>query len=160
MFSDDKVTKGILLITDGENHEGEINEAIKALKAEQVQVITLGIGTTKGGLVPKDPSRPEIGYKSDAKGKPVLSKLNKSLIKEIAKKSGGSANFTSEEFPNLSPLLTQLKQLKRTKMDNLEFDVKQEKYRIPLVASFIMWILYFIWSRNTLSFMNKIVDRV
>ena len=159
MFSKQKTTKGIILITDGENHEDSPNQTLKDIQKEQIQLSVLGIGTKKGGLVPKDPNRPEMGYKTDARGKKVLSKLNEKFIRSIAQKGGGKASVTSNEFPNLSTLLTEISQMKRTKIDNLEFDIKQERFRVPLMISIVFWILFLLWSRQYVGFFDKLIRK-
>lgn len=142
MFSKKKTTKGIILVTDGEDHEKQLDQTLKNIKDKQIQLSVLGIGTSKGGLIPKSPYRPELGYKTDARGKTVVTRLNKDFIKEIAKKANGYASVSSKEFPNLSDLLTQINQMKRTKIDTLEFDVKREQYQIPLFLSILCLLLY------------------
>lgn len=148
MFSKEITTKGIILVTDGENHERNPDEILSKIKDAKIQLSVLGIGTTKGGLVPKNPKRPEIGYKSDALGKTVVSKLNTSFLQSIAQKGGGKSTVTSDEFPNLSALLTQINQMKRTKIETLEFDIKQERYQIPLFLSLLFWMTLILWSSN------------
>ncbi|MFT5777249.1 MAG: Ca-activated chloride channel family protein [Crocinitomicaceae bacterium] len=159
MFSKMKTTKGIILITDGENHENNPDEILAKIRKEQIQLTVLGIGTTKGGLVPKNPHRPELGYKTDARGKKVLSKLNKKFIRSIASKGAGEASFTSTEFPDLSALLTEISQMKRTKIDTLEFDIKQERYQVPLLISIIFWIAFLLWSRQYVGFLDKLIKK-
>ena len=155
MFSKEKTTKAIILITDGENHEENPTEALAKLREENIQLCVLGIGTESGGLVPKNPKRPELGYKTDALGKTIVSKLNRSFIKQIAQKGGGTATISNDEFPNLSALLTQISQMKRTKIDNFEFDIKQERYQVPLLISILFWLAYLLWSRQYNGFLKR-----
>ncbi len=159
MFSQEKTTKGIILVTDGENHEENPDEILKEIKESKIQLSVLGIGTKKGGLIPKNPYRPELGYKTNAIGKTIVSRLNPSFIKEIASKGGGYANISSNEFPNLSGLLTQINQMKRTKIDNLEFDVKEEQYQIPLLIAIISWLFYVLWSKQYVQLLDKIIHK-
>lgn len=142
MFSEEKTGKGIILITDGENHEAKPDEILAELSEAKIDIILMGIGTKNGGAIPKDPNRPELGYKSDAKGRTVISKVDDAFIRYLASKSGGKAYISSDEFPDLSDLLTQIKHLQRRKIDNLEFDVKQERYQIPLSLALICWISF------------------
>lgn len=159
MFSKEKTTKGIILVTDGENHEINPDEILKKIKESKIQLSVLGIGTKKGGLIPKNPHRPELGYKTNAVGKTIVSKLNPKFIQSIASKGGGHANISSNEFPNLSGLLTQISRMKRTKIDNLEFDIKEERYQIPLLISIIFWLAYLLWSKQYVRLMDKIVKK-
>ena len=159
MFSEEKTTKGIILVTDGENHEANPDEVLKAIREKKIQLSVLGIGTKKGGLIPKDAYRPELGYKTNAVGKTVISKLNPQFIKSIAQKGGGYANVSSSEFPNLSGLLTQINRMKRTKINNLEFDVKEERYQIPLFLSIVFWLAYILWSKQYIRFIDKLATK-
>lgn len=148
MFSKEKVTKGIILITDGENHEQNPDKILTDIKENKIQLSVLGIGTKKGGLIPKDPDRPELGYKSNSVGRSVVSKLNENFIKDIATKGGGYANIASTEYPDLSALLTQINQMKRTKIDTLEFDIQEERYGIPLIISIGFLFVFWLWSNQ------------
>lgn len=159
MFSKEKTTKGIILITDGENHEENPQATLKKIRESNVQLCVLGIGTKKGGLIPKNPKRPELGYKKNALGKMVVSKLNEQFIQRIATSGGGAASISSNEFPNLSALLTQINQMKRTKIDTLEFDIKQERYQIPLFISIVFWIAFLLWSRQYVGFLDRLIKK-
>jgi Ca-activated chloride channel family protein len=157
MFSKQKTTKGIILITDGEDHEGNLDKSIKELKEKNLQLSILGIGTKKGGLIPKNPYRPNQGYKTDARGKTVVSKLNEQFIEDLAAKTGGAANVSSSEFPDLSALLTEINQMKRTKIDTLEFDIRQQRYQVPLFLAILFWLAFLLWSKNYVGLMDKMI---
>jgi len=157
MFSKEKTTKGIILVTDGENHETNPDEILEIIRESKIQLSVMGIGTKKGGLIPKNPYRPELGYKTNAVGKPVISRMDPSLIRSLAKKGGGKSTISSNEFPNLSELLTQINKMKRTKIDNLEFEVKEERFQIPLIVSLLFWLAYMIWSKQFVRHLDKLV---
>lgn len=152
MFSEDKEsTKGIILVTDGENHEENPNEILAEIKEKKIQLIVLGLGTKNGGLVPKNPERPELGYKSSALGTTVLSKLNPQFIADIAVKGGGFSTISSDPFPNLSSLLKQISHMKKTRLESMEFDVKENRYQFPLFISIAFWILFLGLNSNLFS---------
>ena len=142
MFSPERTAKGIILITDGENHEAEPSEVFKELSEKKIVTLVLGIGTTNGGLVPNDVNRPELGFKKTAVGTPIHSKLNRKFLNSLSRKAGSELYVADTEFPDLRPLLTQINHLKRVKIDNLEFEIKEEQYQIPLAIAFASWILY------------------
>ena len=93
LFTDENAKKVVLLMTDGENHQDMPNEVLKAYADDEIKLIVLGIGTSKGGLVPNIPGNKNAGYKRDAEGKVVQSKLNQKLILDLAQNSGGTAVF-------------------------------------------------------------------
>ncbi|MCJ8291912.1 MAG: VWA domain-containing protein [Crocinitomicaceae bacterium] len=159
MFSKQKTTKGIILITDGEDHEGSLDRSIKDLKEKNLQLSILGIGTKKGGLIPKNPYRPNLGYKTDARGKTVVSKLNEAFIQKLATQTGGTATVSSSEFPDLSALLTEINQMKRTKIDTLDFDIKQQRYQVPLFLAILFWLAFLLWSKNYVGLLDKWIKK-
>ncbi len=148
MFSTDKSTKGIILVTDGENHEENPSEILEKLKTEKIQLSVLGIGSEQGGPVPMHPERPELGLKKMANGQIIVSRVNRTFLEEIAKKGGGFASVSSDAFPNLSALLTQINQMKRTKVKEFEFEIEENHYQIPLFAAMVFWCLFLLGSKN------------
>lgn len=158
MFSEDnETTKGIILVTDGENHEDNPNDILAEIKEKKLQLIVLGLGTKGGGLVPKNPERPELGYKSTAMGTTVLSKLNPTFINDIAVKGGGYATLSSDPFPDLTGLMKQINRMKKSKIASMEFDVKENRYQIPLLLSIVFFSLYLGLSSSIFSSVEKLV---
>ena len=81
------VGKAIIVITDGEDHEGGAVEAAKAAHDQGYNVYLLGIGSTNGSPVPD----PDTGnYMIDNQGNTVMSRLNEHMCREIAQAGGGA----------------------------------------------------------------------
>jgi Ca-activated chloride channel family protein len=154
MFSPDKTAKSVLLITDGENHLDDPNGLIQEMKAKEISINVIGIGSENGGLVPEDPNRPELGNKLDENGSPVISKLNSEMIKNIATASGGTALLTSEPFPDVTGILTEINQMKSGKVRDLQLDVKNYLYHIPLVLTLIFLICSQLWNVAFLKYLK------
>jgi Ca-activated chloride channel family protein len=78
--------QAIILITDGEDHEGNVKEAAQRAAEQGVKIFTVGIGTAEGDLLPlgKD------GFVKDRSGQVVKSRLNDDTLKEIALTTGGA----------------------------------------------------------------------
>jgi Ca-activated chloride channel family protein len=159
MFSKLNATKGIILVTDGENHEENPNEILNKITKENIQLCVLGLGTESGGLVPNQPNRPELGYKTDNYGQNIVSKVNPKFIKEIAEKAKGYSIVCDTPFPNLTDLLSQINRMKRTKVDGLEFNVKETKYQYPLFLALFFILLYLVGTDLRFDWLNKLVKR-
>jgi len=142
MFSEMKTTKGIIIVTDGENHEENPIDFINELVEKKIQLCVLGIGTLQGGLIPNNPKRPELGYKTTNTGEQIISKVNSSMLKDLATKANGYAVVSSNPFPDLTSLIYEIKRMKRTVVDGVEFEVKETKYQIPLLISILFWSFY------------------
>lgn len=82
----DKVGRAIIVITDGEDHEGRAVEAAKKAKKNGMRVFVLGVGSPKGSPVPEVGG----GYMKDRTGQEVMSALNESMCKQIAEAGGGA----------------------------------------------------------------------
>jgi Ca-activated chloride channel homolog len=81
----EKKSKAIILITDGEDHEGTVLKALQRAQKEGVKIFVIGIGQDEGVPVP-DASG---GFKRNRSGEIVLSKINEPLLEKIAVESGG-----------------------------------------------------------------------
>lgn len=150
MFSKEKTKKAIVLITDGENHEGGIDETLKRLKEENIELCVLGIGTASGGLVPKFADAPKAGYFKDDFGKSVLSKIDEDMLKDIAKKGKGKIVISDSPYPNINSLLAQVNNLETTKIEDTEFDIKENRYQIFVFLALLSIIGYVLWGNGNL----------
>ena len=104
------VGKAIIIITDGEDHEGEAVEAAKKAHEELGRnIYVLGIGSPKGSLVP-DPDTG--GYMIDNTGQQVMSALNEQMCRDMAQAGGGAYIHVS----NVANALSQLEEV----LDKLE----------------------------------------
>lgn len=83
----DKVGKAIIIITDGENHEGGAEEAAQRAAEKGINVFVLGIGTEKGGRIPLNGKNE---YMRDGEGYIVVTKLNEEMANNIAKAGKGT----------------------------------------------------------------------
>ena len=82
----DKVGKAIIIITDGENHEGGAEDAARIAAEKGMNVFVLGIGTEKGGRIPTSGKK---DYLRDSDGYIVVSKLNDEMARSIAEAGKG-----------------------------------------------------------------------
>src|SRR5215813_3588748 len=78
--------EAIILITDGEDHEGDVKEAAQRASEAGVKIFTIGIGTPEGELLPLEKG----GFVKDRSGQVVKSRLNDETLKEIALTTGGA----------------------------------------------------------------------
>lgn len=81
------VGKAIIVITDGEDHEGGALEAAKDAHEKGFNIYILGIGSTKGEPIPD----PQTGnFMTDNQGNMVMSRLNEQMCRDIAQAGGGA----------------------------------------------------------------------
>jgi len=85
-FFDVKDTsKLIVLVSDGEDHGDGVEDAVELAKEKGVRIITIGVGTEKGGPIPlRDDKGTIASYKKDLEGQTVITKLYPEVLKKIA----------------------------------------------------------------------------
>ena len=81
------VGRAIVIITDGENHEGGAVEAAQEAAKKEVSVFVLGVGSLDGAPIPQEGSNNE--YRRDREGNVIMTKLNEQMCNEIAKAGNG-----------------------------------------------------------------------
>ena len=81
------VGKAIVVITDGEDHEGGALEAAKAAKDNGMRVYVLGVGSPDGSPIPIPGTN---DFMKDNTGNVVMSALNEKMCKQIAQAGGGA----------------------------------------------------------------------
>lgn len=78
-------SKLIVLISDGEDHGDGVDDAVELAKEKGVRIITIGVGTEKGGPIPlRDDKGTIASYKKDQEGQTVITKLYPEVLKKIA----------------------------------------------------------------------------
>lgn len=143
-FSKDKSKKVLVLITDGEDHEGNMESAYSAIQDKKIQVLILGVGTEKGGIVPNG-SHPNAPPLKNNLGQVVVSKVNFQMIKSMAKAMNGDYMLSNASFPNVSHFLTQINNSSNANTVDLEFKVKKNRYQWPVGLALFSLIVLLLW---------------
>ena len=82
--------KALILITDGEDHLGDVEAAARDARKAGVRVFTVGIGSETGEPIPLRDEEGQIsGYKKDKEDKVILTRLNEEALRKIADITGG-----------------------------------------------------------------------
>lgn len=134
--------KILIIITDGENHEGDPVSQAKAALKDGINVYTIGIGSPEGELIIIEDAYGNRSYLKDSAGNVVKSTLNEAVLKEIAQAGEGT-------YVRAGGFSLGLEELYRTKLAGLtksETESKWrkdyvERYQLPLLLAFlaIVW---------------------
>ena len=80
------VGKAVIIITDGENHEGGAIEAAKAAAEKGLSVYVMGVGSLSGAPIPGNRAN---DFRRDKEGNVIVTKLNEQMCQEIAAAGNG-----------------------------------------------------------------------
>jgi Ca-activated chloride channel family protein len=130
----------LIMITDGEDNEGGVEEAIGKASEAGVKVFTVGIGTTEGELIPAGEG--QAGYVKDRQGQVVKSRLDEETLKQIALETGGA--YVRGLGPSLG--LDQVFEEHIAKMERRDVSSSlerryEERFQIPLAAALFLFLL-------------------
>ena len=137
------IGKAIVVITDGEDHEGGAVEAAQAAKDNGMRVYVLGVGSVNGAPVPI----PGTGdYMRDNSGNTVMSALNEEMCKQIAQAGGGAyihVENNSAAQDQLDNELDKLSKKETTSTIYSEFDEQFQAFGILAILLLILEICIF-----------------
>jgi Ca-activated chloride channel family protein len=95
----DKKYKVLVIITDGEELEGDALAAAQDAAKNGMKIYCVGVGSADGEIIPATADSGERGYLTDARGNVIKTSLNEDLLKRIAIATGGSyVRATQSEF--------------------------------------------------------------
>ncbi|MCS6981330.1 MAG: VWA domain-containing protein [Flavobacteriales bacterium] len=81
--------RALILISDGEDHEPGALEKARELAQNNIRIFTIGIGNSEGVPIPIYVNGQFKGYKTDADGRTVVTRLNEDLLRQLADIGGG-----------------------------------------------------------------------
>lgn len=85
-----EAAKILVIISDGEDHEGEALDYAEEAAEKGIRIITIGVGTLKGATIPIKRNGVVKEFKKDKDGKTVITKLNPTTLQEIAAAGNGT----------------------------------------------------------------------
>ncbi|NBR85118.1 MAG: VWA domain-containing protein [Verrucomicrobia bacterium] len=88
-FKEGENHKILVLLTDGEDHEDGAVAAAKSAAEKGLRIFTIGIGSADGELIRVRDEKGKLDFLKDDSGNVVKSKLNETLLQQIAGASGG-----------------------------------------------------------------------
>lgn len=162
-FYDDEDQKNRLLVilSDGEDHEADLDRAISKALEQNIQIFTIGIGTERGGPIPIKQGGRIKAYKKDQNGEVVITKLNEELLEEIAADADGQYFLGNSTRKTVEYLLEEMSKMEKTKFENSLFADYEDQFQWLLAPALLLLMLdIFILERKTQWFKNlNLFDR-
>ncbi|MEX0822725.1 MAG: VWA domain-containing protein [Rhodothermales bacterium] len=136
---DNEPTRALLFVSDGENHVAAVDELVAEARQEGIVMYAAGVGETEGALIPTTENGRRTGFKQDAQGEPVRTRLEEAVLQQLA---GDGAYFriarTSSSLPRIT---SSFERLERQEFATEEFEEYDERYQWPLAAALILLML-------------------
>lgn len=120
------IGRAIIVITDGEDHEGGALEAAREAYKKGINVFILGVGTSKGAPIPDGNG----GYLKDNSGQIVLSALNEQMCQQVAKAGNGVYIHVDNTSDAQEKLNKELSKLQSGISDTVVYSEYNEQFQI------------------------------
>ncbi len=142
---EDQKHRTLIVISDGEDHEGEAVESAKRLAEAGVVVHSVGVGTNAGALIPVyDAQGRRSDYKKDRGGKLVTSTLNDAMLREIAATGGGVSVRFDGRSGSMDDLLGVIETMEKRTLKTHEYSQFEDRYELFLACAFLFFVADFL----------------
>lgn len=132
--------KVVVLITDGEDHSGKLEEVLETARESGVVIHSVGIGSPKGVPIPEfDSSGRRSGFKKSGAGEVVLTRLDESILQEVARRSGGRYFRAAADRDELGLLAEEISGMEKKELDALQVTNYQEQYQLFLALALLLF---------------------
>jgi Ca-activated chloride channel family protein len=134
--------KVLVLLSDGEEHEGDPVAAAKAAAQEGVKVFTIGIGSEGGVPIPLQKSGDNIVYKKDNSGNLVMTRLNSVILEKIALEANGKYFHAGTDL-DLTQIYMEISSMEKKDFGDSKLGVYEERYQLFLLLALLCFIIEF-----------------
>ncbi len=148
--TDDEKFKVFVLVSDGEDHQGEAITLAKQAQKLGIIIHTMGVGTSAGGPIPIfDNSGNRVEFKKNRIGQVVTSTLNETTLDEIARITGGIYIRVENQVNAIAPLLKEIDKMEKKELKSHVFSQYEDRYQVFLIIGLILFLAEFIIPTRT-----------
>ena len=132
-------SQALILITDGEDHEGDVLDAAKEAAKAGVKIYCIGIGTAEGELIPLVDEQGHQTFLKDREGRTVKSRLDEPTLERIAIETGGSyVRATATSFGLDLLYRERIGKLEQRDYDSALRKRYEQRFQWPLAAALVL----------------------
>jgi len=141
-FNEEDRSKAIIIITDGENHEGDALESAKTATEKGIKIFTIGMGSPDGSPIPLfDQFGRQTGYKTDRQGQTIVSKLDETMLQQLASVGSGIYVRASTGQDGLGKILDEINALEKQEIETKMFSEYEGRFQYFIALSIFFLLL-------------------
>ena len=134
------VSRVLIIVGDGEDHGSEFQAAAQAAAEEGIKIVTIGVGSTKGGPIPIKKNGGQV-YKKDRNGETVITRSSPETLNTIAETGNGIYIDGSTTLDAVKSLEDFLKNLEKTEYESKQYANYQHQFQWFLGFGILFLIL-------------------
>ena len=149
-FGESKANKAIIIITDGENHEGDVMEQVENAQKKGITLYTIGMGLPDGAPIPVYNGQVQVGFKKDREGNVVVSRLDESLLQQMASAGKGIYVRASNSEVGLKMVLEDINKIQKADLETRQYSDYEDlfQYFIAISLIFLVFELFIYDKKN------------
>lgn len=146
---EETTTKVIVIITDGENTEGDVFDAAEDAAGKGILLYTIGMGSPTGGPIPVySESGRQTDFKRDRMGSVVVSKLDEGSLEKIAAIGKGKYFRGTTSQDELDAIYKDVSTLQKKEFGVKQFTDYEDRFQFFLVPALLLLIMEFLLTEN------------
>jgi Ca-activated chloride channel family protein len=131
--------KVVLLVSDGEDHDGQVASAVTTLADAGIRLHVLAVGTADGAPIPIVDARGEVtGWRRDRRGNPVASRLDEATLRLVADRGGGRLFVAGDPGRGLDALVEALATEERGELGERITVSYEDRYAYAAFPAFLL----------------------
>ena len=148
--NDEQTNKYLVILSDGEDHEENTIDKAKELGEEGIKVITIGIGTEKGGVIPDMVNGYKKRLKKDKNGEVVITQRHVQVLQEVASSANGFYVDGNKTATSVNKIMEVLSKAKKTEFESKQFSEYKSQFQW-FIGLGILWIVLdmFVFEKKT-----------
>jgi len=128
VFPANTKNKVVVLISDGEDLEGNVVSQARKMGEKKITIYTLGVGSPEGSSIPMKDNNGNTQYARDASGAIVLSKLDSRTLDAIATSTGGKFYLVTPQQSEIFAIMKSIENLEKNKYSSKYYDRFKDQY--------------------------------
>jgi Ca-activated chloride channel family protein len=149
-FGESKHNKAIVVITDGEDHEGSVLEQAEAAVKAGIHIYSIGMGLPEGSPIPVYSNGVQVGFKKDRDGQTVMTRLDETLLQRLATVGNGMYVRATTSETGLGRVFDEIGRLEKSELEEKQYSAYEDQFQYFLGLALILMLLdLFIFERKT-----------
>ena len=148
--NEEQTNRYLVILSDGEDHEENTIEMAKKMSEEGIKVITIGIGTEKGGVIPDMINGYKKGLKKDRNGEVVITQRHAQVLQDVAAEANGFYVDGNRTATSVNKIVEVLSKAKKTEFESKQFSDYKSQFQW-FIGLGILWLIVdlFVFEKKT-----------
>lgn len=143
-FNVEKSGRAIIIITDGETHDEEALEKVTEAADKGIRTFTIGLGLSEGAPIPVYRNGQMIGFKKDKSGSTVITRLDETMLQQLAEAGKGIYVRASNSQVGLNRIFDEIKRLEQNTYDVKSYSDYEDRFQYFIAIALVLMFLNYI----------------